>query len=43
MFDSTPGENQRAHSTTGLAKAIRIPLPKDALQSVVFFHHSDNG
>ena len=40
MFDSTPGQNQRAHSTTGLAKATHGPLFPKMLCNLSFcFHH----
>jgi hypothetical protein len=40
MFDGAPGQNQGAHPTAGLAKAMHSPLfPKMLSNLSVFFHH----
>jgi hypothetical protein len=40
MFDGAPGENQRTHSTAGLAKTTHSPFFPDMLTNpVVFLHH----
>jgi hypothetical protein len=40
VFDGTPGENQRTHSTAGLAKTTRSPFfPNMFTNLVVFLHH----
>src|SRR5262245_26696428 len=37
MFDSTPGQNQRSHSTAGLAKATDSSLFPEVLSDLPFF------
>src|SRR5206468_12764081 len=39
MFDGAPGEDQRAHSTAGLAKTIDSPLFPNVLTNLPFFFH----
>jgi hypothetical protein len=39
MFDCAPGQNQRAHSTAGLAKATDGPLFPNMLSNLSSFFH----